>query len=117
MCKHSCNGISLPNNIVFIGACNPYRLSKITKIDGLNFKKEENSSSNLVYTVNPLPHCLLNYVINFGSLSPEDEKKYIVNIIKEPIENYYLQALEKNNEEEIKSFSFFSIFETILGLM
>ena len=80
MCKHSCNGIPIPNNIVFIGACNPYRLSKIDVVDGLNFKNEE-LSSNLVYTVNPLPHCLLNYIINFGSLSPKDEKKYIINII------------------------------------
>ena len=115
MCKHSCNGIPLPQNIVFIGACNPYRLSKIDILDGLHFKNEE-PSSNLVYTVNPLPHCLLNFVINFGSLSPQDEKKYIINIIKEPIENYYLQALEKENKEEINSFSFFSFFESLLGL-
>ena len=116
ICKHSCNGIPLPDNIVIIGACNPYRLSKINSMDGLHFKNEIiNPSSNLVYTVNPLPHSLLNYVINFGSLSPEDEKKYIINIIKEPIENYYLQALEKNNAEDINSFSFFTFFENIFG--
>ena len=81
MCKHSCNGIPIPNNIVFIGACNPYRLSKIDVVDGLNFKNEE-LSSNLVYTVNPLPHCLLNYIINFGSLSPKDEKNILLILLK-----------------------------------
>ena len=97
ICKHSCNGIQLPENIVFIGACNPYRISKIDDFDGLKFKNEKNSMSNLVYTVNPLPHCLLNYIINFGSLPKEDELKYIENIIKEPIEKYYLDALEAEN--------------------
>ena len=95
ICKHSCNGIPLPDNIVFIGACNPYRTSKFDDFDGLKFKNENNMTSNLVYTVNPLPHCLLNYVLNFGSLTIEDEIRYIENIIKEPIEKYYLDSLEE----------------------
>ena len=111
ICKHSCNGILLPDNIVFIGACNPYRLSKIEDFDGLKTKNDKKLSSNLVYTVNPLPNCLLNYVLNFGSLSTEDEKKYIENIIKEPIEKYYLDELENNTRENSKSiFSFFKTF-------
>ena len=57
--------------------------------------------SNLVYTVKPLPHSLLNYVINFGSLSKEDELKYIENIIKEPLEKYYLDALEASKNTVI----------------
>ena len=99
ICKHSCNGIQLPENIVFIGACNPYRISKndSSDFDGLRFKNEKNLMSNNVYEVNPLPHSLLNYVINFGSLSKDDESKYIENIIKEPIEKYYLDALEAEN--------------------
>ena len=32
---------------------------------------------NLVYTVNPLPLCLINYVFDFGNVKDEDEKKYI----------------------------------------
>ena len=110
ICKHSCNGIPLPDNIVFIGACNPYRVSKINEFDGLQFKKDKNSGSKLVYTVNPLPHCLLNYVINFGSLSKEDEIKYIENIIKEPIEKYYLDELEAKSKTvvgKVKSVTYF----------
>ena len=101
ICKHSCNGIQLPENIIFIGACNPYRISKIDNFDGLKFKNQKNSMSNLVYTVKPLPHSLLNYVINFGSLSKEDELKYIENIIKEPLEKYYLDALEASKNTVI----------------
>ena len=111
LCKHSCNGIPLPDNLVFIGACNPYRLSKIEDFDGLQIKHVKKNSSNLVYTVNPLPHCLLNYVLNFGSLSTEDEKKYINNIIKEPIEKFYLDVLENNNKN--KSNSIFSFVKNL----
>ena len=113
ICKHSCNGIPLPNNIVFIGACNPYRSSKIINHDGLQFKNAKKPNSNLVYTVNPLPHCLLNYVLNFGSLSDEDENKYIENIIKEPIEKFYLDELENKEKNDSSSFSFFSFFKKI----
>ena len=113
ICKHSCNGIPLPNNIVFIGACNPYRSSKIINYDGLKFKNSKNQNSNLVYTVNPLPYCLLNYVLNFGSLSDEDENKYIENIIKEPIEKFYLDELEKKENNDSSSFSIFSFIKKI----
>ena len=51
LCKHSCNGIHLPDNIVFIGACNPYRLSKIEDFDGLKSRNDKNHSK-LLYTVN-----------------------------------------------------------------
>ena len=43
--------------------------------------KKKNKLNNLVYTVNPLPHSLLNFIFDFGSLQPEDEKKYIKNTV------------------------------------
>ena len=113
LCKHSCDGLPLPNNIVFIGACNPYRLSKIEEFDGLKLKNDKKLISNLVYIVNPLPHCLLNYVVNFGSLSSKDEKKYIENIIKEPIERYYLDALEISKKGQV--FSIFSYVKNFIS--
>ena len=135
-CKHSCNGEPLPENLVFIGACNPYRTKKDDKVDkvdkddkadkvdkvdkvdkfdkvdkddksvGLKHKNDINKYSNLVYSVNPLPHCLLKFVINFGSLSQEDEEKYMDCIIKEAIESFYLNISEKE-----------SIFEKIWNLL
>ncbi len=43
--------------------------------------KETNKLNNLVYTVNPLHHALLNFVFDFASLQPENELKYITNTI------------------------------------
>ena len=98
MCKNSCQGKELPDNIVFIAACNPYRHREKGEIEkaGLDIKEMKNlnqkenekiqkaADSNLAY-VNPLPHSLLNFVFDFGNLTPEDEKNYIEKIISEPI--------------------------------
>ena len=115
MCKHTYQGKRLPPNIVFIAACNPYRQGTMKK-DGLNVelaqkelnylnknernKVERASNSSLVYTVNPLPHSLLNFVFNFGSLEKEDEEKYIVKMINDPILNIYSKC-KKNEENNI----------------
>ena len=121
MCKNSCQGKPLPSNIVFIAACNPYRQrenkgnKKEEKIGldinkahkqikkYLNPKELENiqrkQNSNLVYTVNPLPHSLLNFVFDFGSLNEEDEKKYIKCIIKEAINNIYYKGKKPLDEK------------------
>ena len=131
MCKHSCQGKKLNNNIVFIAACNPYRQTKDNNkeeiglkaneaykdMEKLNEKQKKDleykikySSSKLVYTVNPLPHSLLNYVFDFGSLNKEDEEKYIENMIQEPIEKIFknnckgILPIDKLNElNEIKT--------------
>ena len=75
MTKHSCQGKPLPKNIVFIGACNPYRMVvKDEEPNGL--KIAGTKERKLVYTVNPLPHSLLNFVFNFGNLTKQDEEIY-----------------------------------------
>ena len=121
MCKHTCQGEPIPSNIVFIGACNPYRKreSKDKQVEKigldinlankekkfLNDKEKEEleraKRSNLVYTVNPLPHSLLNFVFNFGSLTPNDEKKYIRSIIKESLENVFSKQ-NRLSQQDIK---------------
>ena len=102
MTKHSCQGIKLPNNIVFIGACNPYRrVIKDEEPNGLKMQGTE--ERKLVYTVNPLPHSLLNFVFNFGKLTEEDEKSYIRNMIVNPIESFYWKKIEEkkvNNKKD-----------------
>ena len=121
ICKHSCQGKQLNDNIVFIAACNPYRQTKETKgkkeeiglkvnqaykeMEKMNEKERKDldnkisyGNNKLVYTVNPLPHSLLNFVFDFGSLSREDEKKYIENMIQKPIERIY-----KNNKDELNN--------------
>ena len=88
MTKHSCQGVPLPSNIYFIASCNPYRLA--TKEDETyEFKIEGFREKRLAYTINPLPFALINFVFNFGGLTPENEKNYINNMIVNPIENFF----------------------------
>ena len=94
MTKHSCQGIEIPENILFIGTCNPYRLA----IEGENFYKPEfNFCHNIIYNVNPLPFSLINYTINFGHLIPKDEKLYINNMITFSIEKFFLEKINNKN--------------------
>jgi len=120
ICKHSLQGEGLPENIVFIASCNPYR----KKVNKINIDEEKNGlhmaqsykqkkllyikeiediknskNNNLVYNVNPLPHSLLNFIIDFGNLLPQDENDYIKYIIKDIINRIYY---EKKNQAYIK---------------
>ena len=77
MCNHTCLGKKINENFIFLGACNPYRLlTKNMRKSGLIYynMKEKNLLNNLIYTVNTLPHSLLNFIFDFGSLQSEDEK-------------------------------------------
>ena len=110
MCNNTYQGKTFLSNVIIIGACNPYRRAKLEKeIFGLdvnlahkekeknlnNKKKEEikklslNNKNKLVYNVNPLPYSLLNFVFYFGSLTKNNEIKYIENMIQEPIEEFF----------------------------
>ena len=79
--RHQFLDHDLKKNIFIIAACNPYRLmlSEPEEIGYIN--KKIHRVRNLVYTVNPLPLCLINYVFDFGNLKEEDEKKYIMKFI------------------------------------
>ena len=79
MSKHTVQGKKIKDNVVFIGACNPYR-KKINEVINTALIKKESKYSNLIYNVNPLTYTQLYYVLNFGTLSIEDEKKYIESI-------------------------------------
>ena len=65
-------------------------------------KETGNKLNNLVYTVNPLPHSLLNFVFDFGSLQKDDEKKYIVNTIKSLISTFQNDGIISNiNDDDL----------------
>ena len=120
MCKHSCQGKPLPSNIVFIAACNPYRKREVKEkkddkvgldinlahkqIKYLNAKELEDikkaKNSDLVYTVHPLPHSLLNFVFDFGNLTSDQENDYIRCIIKEAINKKYYKGEKPKDEDE-----------------
>ena len=109
MCNHTYLGKKINENFVFLGACNPYRIiTKNMKMSGLVYynTKEKNKLNNLVYTVNPLPHSLLNFVFDFGSLKPEDEKKYITNTIIDILSRFktknIIEDFDKIEEKDIE---------------
>ena len=93
MCKHTVQGKKIKDNVIFIAACNPYR-KKTIKIENTALIKKQYQYSNLVYTVNPLSYSQLYYVLNFGSLNIDDEKKYVENIAE-----YELCKIIENKKE------------------
>ena len=93
MCKHTVQGKKIKDNVVFIAACNPYR-KKINQIESTALIKKQFLYSDLVYTVNPLTYSQLYYVLNFGSLDSDNERKYVENIFE-----YELSKIIENREE------------------
>ena len=75
------NGQKLSINIRLLATCNPYRKMKPLK-DKFGLIRDGDMENALVYLVQPLPQSLLYYVLNFGSINEEDEKKYIYYIIE-----------------------------------
>ena len=82
MCHHSLLGQPLSKNLVFLAACNPYRLRK-EKIQraGLEHKNIANEYSKLVYRVHPLPEAMIDYVWDYGCLDRRDERDYIKRMV------------------------------------
>ena len=117
ICNHTYLGKKISENIIFIATCNPYRLmSKRIREIGLvyNNMKENSKLNNLAYAVNPIPHSLLNFVFDFGSIRKEDEEIYISNSIFENISVFKQKHLNDNiNEVELKEITN-KIIESIL---
>jgi len=132
MCKHTYQGNPICPNIVFIGACNPYRettkkgekiglginqayynMGKLDEKQKIQLQKQAISRNNrLVYSVNPLPHSLLNFVYDFANLEEKDERKYISKIIKPSLRKIFKNYnQDKNNYKEIKTLAKDMIFE------
>ena len=74
-CNHTYLGRKINDNFIFLGTCNPYKI--LTK----KMRENANSSNGLMYSVNPLPHSLFNFVINLDPLKKQNEKDYIKNMI------------------------------------
>ena len=128
MCNHTYLGKKINPNFIFIGACNPYRLmTKKMRESGLVYynMKDDNKLNNLVYTVNPLPHSLLNFVFDFDMLRPKDEKKYIANMIRSMISEIKDKGMisEINEKvldegiEELNKYFWDSLFSLLLFVL
>jgi len=66
---------------------------------------EKSKDNYLIYKVNPLPHSLLKFVLDFGYMAKEDEEGYIKSIIKKNIFKKF-----NNNEKYLNQYDFVKIF-------
>ena len=81
----------IPDNIVFISCCNPYRMKTKKSDVGLVPKTTDNLLSHRVY---PIPERLINFIWDFGQLSDNDEYHHLKSIIE----------AEKLFESEVSNF-------------
>ena len=98
MCKRTMHGEKLPDELIFLGAVNPYRtMTSRMKHSGLTYHSDSgDKTSNLVYTVNPLPHTLMNYIFNFSNLKEKEEKEYINSMILQNFTKFYPDKANKD---------------------
>ena len=95
-------GVSIPQDstLQFICAVNPYRVHTAEMIEklessGLGYHIRATDTEDrigtvplrqLVYRVHPLPVRLLDYVWDFGQPSEEDEREYIIQMVRNSIQ-------------------------------
>lgn len=86
ICHRRLHGRSLSDRISLLSACNPYqKKSKNTSLvtAGLaSLTTNKDPLSSLVYRVEPLPECLLDFVWDYGTLRNEEEAFYVANMIQ-----------------------------------
>ena len=90
ICHHSLHGRPLSRKLVFLAACNPYkkRSKKQIQTAGLEGKNVTDEYSKLVYRVHPLPEAMIDYVWDYGSLGPDDERDYIQRMVRGQSKEY-----------------------------
>eukprot|EP00831_Metopus_contortus_P070013 TRINITY_DN6324_c0_g2_i2.p1 TRINITY_DN6324_c0_g2~~TRINITY_DN6324_c0_g2_i2.p1 ORF type:complete len:350 (+),score=62.49 TRINITY_DN6324_c0_g2_i2:148-1197(+) len=86
ICDRMIDNIKLCPNIIFICACNPYKIYKGQSLldDNAGLSKERlrgQKSHKLMYKVYQLPKTQMFFVWDFGLLLPADEKEYINAIL------------------------------------
>ena len=90
MCHHTLYGQPLSKKLVMLAACNPYKLRPLENATtaGLEGKNKTDEYSELVYRVHPLPEAMVDYVWDYGSLTPQDEKVYIQRMVQNVSSQY-----------------------------
>lgn len=88
---------SVPENIVFIACCNPYRFD--TSKDStygeddiaVKYQRQGLKKSHLVY---PISESMLGYVYDFGVLKEDVERSYVQNAISQSLESKHKDRIE-----------------------
>ncbi|CAF3271184.1 unnamed protein product [Rotaria sp. Silwood2] len=92
ICERTLLGESLPENMAFLGACNPQRqkTNKVTFDNNIGIKKDHytversihvTGNVSLLYNVVSIPETMLEYVWDFGFLDRDTESKYIETML------------------------------------
>jgi MoxR-like ATPase len=80
---------AIPNNVVFVAACNPYKIYGNTTSVGL---VNEASQTLLAHRVYPIPDRLVSLIWDFGQLEGGVEEAYIKSMIEIRCERIYSEA-------------------------
>jgi hypothetical protein len=88
MCDRIFEGEKLPNNIVLVGACNPYRIKgkKVCFDENVGIRnkyRDSHSEFKLIHVVKPLPDSMLDYVCDFGQLQESDFERYAEKMLEQ----------------------------------
>lgn len=85
VCRRKLNGMPVAPSLRFLAAVNPYRI-RAREVESVGLQSKLNTEDpmrHLVYRVHPLPEAMTDYVWDYGSLSNEDEKSYIANMLSD----------------------------------
>jgi E3 ubiquitin-protein ligase RNF213 len=81
------NGAPLPEELLIVAACNPYRLRSVQSkqqgegaLGGLSVDHRKRGGirdalQDLVYRVHPLPESMLDFVYDYGALAADTEMR------------------------------------------
>ena len=135
ICDRSLDGAPLPDNILVIAACNPYRL-RVSKarccgeeMAGLLFEYSAQQSGvsniasgisdplrNLVYRVHPLPESMIDHIYDFGALSSSTERLYIKSMLKNHLQKLCRESIleMQNGKWESPIQEFHEVFSELI---
>jgi len=84
LCERKFENEKLPENIIFVGACNPYRIkAEMNFKENVGIKKLSGSQnkSQLVHMVKPLPDKAIEFVWDFGVLKSNEIREYVRSML------------------------------------
>lgn len=92
----------IPDNVYFVAACNPYQFKNLSQENKNDIVKVHPSKQNLLsHKVLPISSNLLYKIFDYGSLTPQIERKYVENIFKQLRPPSGVQGLKRKTEQQV----------------
>lgn len=76
-------GIPLPDNVIMIAACNPYRMKYAKKTVKAGIKKEDPNDDGLAFKVKPPNMSMIQFMWDYQQLQERELQLYISKILEE----------------------------------